>query len=121
WLWNKRWRALVGLMLVAILIAAVSALLSVPASVAYIRQVPALALQVRRILESRGSSAAVLPAMGAAGFAVLIIVIGLLIRSWTRTTPWRYRMVALWASPLITAPYLGAYDLTLALLPISFL
>jgi hypothetical protein len=122
WLVTGRWRRLLGMALAAAVVGAVSALLSVPATLAYLRQTPALGLEVARALQQRGSNGALLPYLGPAGPALAVAgLVGMLLVVRSRSCPATARWSLPFVVPMLVTPHLGAYDLALGLVPISVL
>lgn len=131
WLWRMRWRTLSGFVAAAVLVATASVVLSPEASTAYLASrseslgAGLRSLEVETVNLALYSGLNVLlgerAALGTSAFLSLVVIVTLL-AAWGRRGPGGpYHHAMLWLAPLLVTPYLGAYDLLLVYVPLSFL
>lgn len=119
WLFQRRWRSLIGFMFTASLISLVSWLVSPQATLAYIQ----LSTQFMHLAENAtttGANASFYSVHPWLGFLVSAGIIATLFFTSGRGNN-RYKQALLWIAPVLVTPYIVIYDMLLLALPISFL
>jgi hypothetical protein len=121
WVVNRRWTALLGLATMGGVVAGAGWLISPEATRHYLTDAPALFGTVQSHVMGRGSGAVLISHVGWVWGALVAVVGAHLIACQLQNPGSRESHAVLWLTPLIATPYLGFYDLTLCLLPLSFL
>lgn len=119
WLFQRRWRSLIGFMFTAFLISLVSWLVNPRATLAYV-QLSAQFLSLAENATASGANASIYAIFPWVGMLVALGVITVLFFVARRGTN-RYAYAMLWLAPVLVTPYIIIYDLLLLALPISFL
>lgn len=117
WLFRRRWRSLLGLGLVALLVAGLSCLISVEASLAYL-QMSWHFYELAEAANQSGANAAIFAYAPWMGVLVSALALAALAFS-KKTPPGPSTQALLWLAPMLVTPYLATYDLLLAILPLS--
>jgi len=119
WIFNKRWRSLVGFIFTSILVGLGSYLASPKATLDFFQ----LSSQFMPMAENStvsGANASMYALFPWVGILVALGVITVLFFLAHRGTN-RYAYAMLWLAPVLVTPYIVTYDLLLLALPISFL
>ena len=119
WLFRRRWRSLSGLVVMAVVVAFVSFLVSPHGSLEFLRtSLEFFNLSVAA--SESGANASFFAISPWIGVLVAIGVLVVLFFTWQRGSN-RYSHAMLWLTPVLVSPYIVTYDLLLLFLPATFL
>lgn len=120
WVVNRRGRALLGFAIGGAVVLGISFVASSQATLEYLRHGLEIAEAQRRHLESVGKSSAIAAFVGPWAILAAALVLAAL-AAVRRCGERRLVQALLWLAPLLTAPFIGAYDLSLGALAVAFL
>jgi hypothetical protein len=119
WIYQRRWKTLIGFGIGAALVSLVSLALSYPASLEY----GSLVQSFFRLAENTKQTGANTSFFAMSPWLALVVAVSVIIFLFLsfRQGQSRYAIAMLWLAPVLLSPYLVTYDLLLLILPLSFL